>query len=324
MRAAWIVVLAACGEVSASKVDSGTGDVMVDVDPAAPPTVVSTMPANNAAGVRADATIVVQFSKAMDQTSVQSAWTSADLPTANVMFSWNANGDTLTVTPNQPLPVAMGTGLNPSTVTATRIMYSIAATAKDTMGQPLASALAVQFTTIRLMTHDVGIIDALTQSVVNDGTVISPPSGGVGDSNFANTFFRVFVSFSLPALPAGATLERAELSGGQTTMSGLPYSVLGGNLKAQHVNFAAFDINTFSATPLGVSPIGDFSTNGVVETKRLAVTPRVMDDYANAAARGNRSQYRLEFPTGTNGDGTRDIAFFTRTSFILKLTYTVP
>src|SRR5687768_13798291 len=158
MRAVVLVaVLVACGEVPAPKVDSGTGDgVMVDADPAAPPTVVSTVPANNAAGVRPDARIVVQFSKAMNQATVEAAWTSADVPAAQVAFAWNANGDTLTVTPNQPLPVATGTGLNPSTVTATRIMYSVAATATDTMGKPMASALAAQFTTIRRLSHDGG------------------------------------------------------------------------------------------------------------------------------------------------------------------------
>jgi hypothetical protein len=49
----------------------------------------------------------------------------------------------------------------------------------------------------------------------------------------------------------------------------------------------------------------------------------VVDDYANSAARGGRSQYRLEYPGGTNNDGVRDIAFFTRTAFVLRLTYVV-
>lgn len=322
MRALLLVVVAACGSVSAPKQpDGGNGSGDVDADPSAPPSIVSTMPPNMAAGVRADATIVVTFSKPMDQTTVQAAWTSADLPSDQVAFSWNAAGDTLTVTPNQPLPVATGTGLDPSTVTAKEIAYSIAATATDTTGKPLATALAVKFTTVRRLEHGVGNIDALTGSVFNDGTVVSPPDGAVGKSNFTDVFTRVFASFQLPALPTGASLEKAVLSGYQQSTAGSPYTKLGA-LKTQHVNFAAFDANTFSATPLG-STVGDFSTSLTVETKSLEVTAQVLDDYANSAARGGRSQYRLEFPLGTNNDGVRDFAYFTRTSFKLMLTYVV-
>lgn len=321
MKGLLLVLVAACGSVSAPKQpDGGNGGGDVDADPSAPPSVVSTMPPNMAAGVYADAKIVVTFSKPMDQATVQAAWTSADLPANQVAFSWNAAGDTLTVTPNQPLPVATGTGLDPSVVTAEEIAYSIAATAADTTGKPMATALAIKFTTIRRLSHDVGIIDSLTQSLVNDGTVISPASGGVGDSNFSNTFFRMFASFQLPTLPTGATVEHAQLLGTQESVTGTPYSKLGA-LKAQHVNFAGFDANTFSATP--IASIGEYSVDPTLATKMIDVTSRVVDDYANAAARGGRSQYRLEYPGGTNNDGVRDIAFFTRTAFVLRLTYVV-
>jgi hypothetical protein len=319
MRSLLLVFMVACGSVEAPKTDGGGSGSNVDADPAAPPTVVSTVPANMATGVKPDATIVVTFSKAMDQASVQAAWTSADLPAAQVAFAWNGAGDTLTVTPSQPLPVATGAGLNPSTVTPREITYSIAATATDTTSKPMTAALAVKFTTIRRMIHDVANIDALTQSVFNDGTVVSPPSGAVGKSNFMNVFSRVFASFQLPQLPGGATLESALLTGPQESTTGSPYTKLG-NIKAQHVNFAQFDANTFAATPIG-NVIGDFSTTLTVETKMLAVTAAVLDDYANSAARGGRSQYRLEFPLGTNNDGVRDFAYFTRTAFALRLTY---
>jgi hypothetical protein len=308
------VVVVACGKVSGPDVDAGG-------DPPGPPSVVSTAPANMEAGVAPDATLVVTFSKAMNQASVEAAWTSADLPPTQVAFAWNASGDTLTVTPNQPLPVATGTGLDPSTVIAKEITYTIAATATDTTGQPLTSSLAVKFTTVRRLTASVGPIDALTQAVFNDGTVVSPPDGSVGKSDFTNVFSRVFASFNLPTLPAGAVVESAVFSGTQFNVTGSPYAKLG-SLKAQHVNFPAFDANTFSATPLG-NVIGDFSTTATLEIKMLDVTSQVSDDYANTAARGGRSQYRLEFPLGTNNDGVKDFARFTRTAFALAVTYTV-
>lgn len=324
MRWWWLCFVVACGSVKAKdQVDAGaTVDARpIDADPAAPPTVVSTTPANNATGVAPDATIVIAFSKPMDQTATQNAWTSADLPAGQVTFAWNTAGTELTVTPNQGLPVAMGTGLNPAGVTAEEIAFAITTGATDMTGQALATQLSSQFSTFRRFTHDVGIIDGLTQSVVNDGTVISPPSGAVGDSNFSNTYFRMFVSFALPMLPNGAMLRRAELRGTQESVQGTPYASFGA-LKTQHVNFAAFDVNTFSATPIATA--ADFANTAALEAKTADVTPRVIDDYANLAARGNRSQYRLEFTTGTNNDGDRDLAVFTRTAFALRLTYTVP
>lgn len=285
-----------------------------------PPSVVSTTPMDGAAGVPPDTTIVITFSEPMDQSSVEAAWLSADLPGDQVSFSWNTTGDTLTVIPSQPLPIATGTGLDPSMLNAIGITYALTTQATDVAGNALATQVIAQFSTIRRFTHDVGNIDALTQSVVNDNTVIEPASGGVGDSHFADTYFRVFASFNLPDLPPGATLQQAELRAAQDRVTGVPYAKLG-TLKAQHVTFSSFDVNTFSATPLAT--IGDFSTTPVLETKSINVTTNVIDDYVNAGTRSARSQYRLEFPIGTNNDGMIDTAFFERSSFTLRLIYDV-
>jgi hypothetical protein len=67
-----------------------------------------------------------------------------------------------------------------------------------------------------------------------------------------------------------------------------------------------------------------WSTSAVHETKMISVTAEVIDDYAHASQRANRTQYRLEFPIGTNNDGLRDNAQFVRTGFKLHLTYELP
>lgn len=290
----------------------------MDADPNAPPSVALVVPANNATGVSPTAKIVITFTKPMDHTTTELAWTSADLPAANVTFAWNATSDTLTVTPKAQLPIAEGVGLDPSVVQARQVSFTVAGSAQDTQAKTLGTPLTVTFSTIRRMTTSATLIDALTQSVQNDGTIISPASGGVGDSGATNVYFRVFASFTLPALPSGAVVQSAVLSGVQQQPGGTPYAKLG-NLLAQHVNFAAFNVNTFAATPL--SSAGTFSTTPTLETKSLGVTTQVMSDYTNATIRGNRSQFRLEFPTGTNNDGVTDIAFFTRTQFNLSITY---
>jgi Bacterial Ig-like domain len=313
MRALVFVAVVGCGSVKNST-DGGIDGSLT------PPTILDVSPSNMATGVLPDAKVVVKFSKAMDQTATQTAWSSADLLPGDVTFSWNAAGDTLTVTANQGLPVAEGTGLDPSTVTARRVTYSIGTGATDTGGRALAAPLAIEFTTVRRLSFDVAEIDALTQSVFNDGTVVNPPSGAVGASDFTNVFSRVFVSFQLPALPTGATLTAAVMSGTQESVSGAAYATLGA-VKAQHVTFTALNATTFNAAPL--FDIGDYSTTPTLEVKSIEVTDRVKDDYANSIARSGRSQYRLLFAVGTNNDSVKHFAFFTRTAFTLKLTYIV-
>ncbi|HEX5062886.1 MAG TPA: hypothetical protein VFV99_26110, partial [Kofleriaceae bacterium] len=133
-------------------------------------------------------------------------------------------------------------------------------------------------------------------------------------------YVRLLVSFQLPTLPTGAAVERVLLTGSQDSVSGSPYTKLG-VVKAQHVTFMTFDSAAFGGAPLVTA--GDFSANATVEQKSLDVTGSVADDYTNAGPRAGRSQYRLEFPTGTNNDGVRDMVYFSRLGFSLTLTYHV-
>jgi hypothetical protein len=135
------VAVAGCGSVDSSAVDASPGDDASepDADPTGdhnPPALVSVSPADGASGVPADAVIVVVFTEAMDQASVEAAWSSADLPASDVAFGWNPDGDTLTVTPDAPLELAEGVGLDPSVVDARGYAFTIAATAADVAGNP--------------------------------------------------------------------------------------------------------------------------------------------------------------------------------------------
>ena len=102
---------------------------------------------------------------------------------------------------------------------------------------------------------------------------------------------------------------------------GAPYTNLG-SLRLQHINFASFSSAPYSATPLAV--LGILSTDGAAMTKTFNVVAPVVDDYANEGTRGGRSQYRLEFAVATNGDALKDLTYFTRLGFKLRLKYDVP
>jgi hypothetical protein len=308
------MVAAACGEVAA-KVDAGA-----DTSPGGAPTVVSVTPDDGAKGVVADAEIRVVFSTAMNAASVEAAWQSTDLPASAVTFVWNDTGNMLEIVPTQPLELAEGTGLDPSSVTPRTYAFSIAAGARNIAGTPLAAPLSVSFTTLRRMQVELRAIGPLTRTMRGDGLVLGETAVvlPVGDTT-GNLQYKAFASFDLPVLPAGATLAAGVLRGSQNSTVGTPYLL--GTLDAKHVNTAAIDAAAFGAAPL--ANIGALSTAATTGVKSIDVTARLADDLANAAARGNRTQYRLEFPTATNSDAAADEARFGRSGFGLLATYHV-
>lgn len=317
---------AACGSVEAGPGEGdgdgdGSGDHRADAgedpggggEPGDPPEVVSISPEDGAAGVRPDAVITVRFSRAMEAGSVESAWRSAQLPAAAVTFGWNAAGDTLTVTPAAPLPVAEGS--DPDVLEPARIAWGIDAGARDGDGVALAGELAAEFTTVRRITADLAIDDALTDSRLssNAGAPGSTTVEYAGDTS-GDVQVKLLVSFALPGLPAGAELEGATLSAEQVSASANLFNGFG-DLEAFHVRFAQIT-SGFGAGSLG--SLGIFSASGTAGARSLEVTSAVADDLDDGVA---RAQFRLELPLASDGDGAYDTVQFERASLALRLVY---
>jgi hypothetical protein len=330
-----LLLAAACGSVDAGDPEPGedspdaapgdhTGDAdggpTDDADPGDPdrPAVVSVTPADGAAGVRSGANITVVFDREMDADSVEAAWSSELLPAGAVTFSWNPAGDTLTVNPADPLPLAEGEGLDPDVVDPIAVAYAIGTGATDVEGNALAAALEVDFTTARRMTVELGRNGPLSGSQESDGG--SPPIAGdifySGDTG-ANLGVRMLISFALPDLPDGAELVAATLSAEQVFASTNVFGVLGGGLEAVRVRFAQLT-GAYDAGDLG--SLGIFSSSAADGTRSLPVTSAVRDDLADGVT---YSQFRFEFPLATDSDGLFDSLQFTRDSFALAMTYLV-
>ena len=305
--------LAACGSVESDPdVDPDGGG---DDDTA--PSILSVSPANQEAAVAPDAVIVIEFSEAMDQASVEAAWISAELG-SDVAFAWDGAGEVLTITPDE-LPVAEADGLDPSAVDPAIVSFGIGAAAIDLAGTPLEGALESSFSTVRRLRATVGHENLLTDSRTSSNS--APAGAGVmyaGDTN-ADLQVKAVMTFALPELPAGAALESAALEIEHTGVSGTPYDDFG-PLGAVHVTFAAL-ADAYAAAPL--ASLGEVSTDGADGARSLDVTARVADDLANREVRGGRSQYRFEFATGTDDSGTYDSAQFSKESLALRLTLLV-
>jgi methionine-rich copper-binding protein CopC len=102
---------------------------------AAAPTVTGSTPANNAINVSINSKIVLQFSKSMNKTSVETAFSS----TPNVVCSWlwTNNDQTATCTPNTSLTLQ------------TKYNIGLSRLAKSKTGEPLENPYALSFTTVQ-------------------------------------------------------------------------------------------------------------------------------------------------------------------------------
>ena len=276
------------------------------------PTIVSVTPANLGTGVLAAANIVVTFSEPMNKLLTQSAYQSGTVrikPT-EVQFSFNTEGTVLTINPNIDLNIA--SGADPALVVARAFAFQITNTAVDLAGNPLTTS-AFSFTTQRRITQNLPGLATLSGSVLTNGAVNACSSGRpcAGDSaTVANAQYKGFIGFDTSGLPAGIqTFEVANLNMNQVGVFGNPYGTLGGTLLLDHVNFATLDLaNAFNATSLRA--LGTLSSDATLGFKTLTVIPAIQDDYANRIARGNRTQYRIVFPTAASFNSIFDAALF--------------
>ena len=322
---ALVLCASACGSIEtgapADSADAGPGDHTSGPDagggePGDAPVVTSTSPADGAGGVAPDAAIVIAFSAPMDAASVEAAWSSPQLPAGSVGFAWNAGGDTLTVTPDDPLPVAEGSGADPDAVEAIAIAFAIGEGARDAAGVALAEPLEVEFRTARRLTLEVPYHAPLSDCRYSDGSAAVGTEVLYAGDDYLERQIKMVVSFALPALPRGAAVERAIFVADQrgTTGGQEVYQDLG-DLRLTHVRFKSLS-GSFGAAALGgQSLLSDSDRPGV---RSVPVTAAVVDDRAEGLA---YAQFRAEFPTATDGDDVGDIAAFERPGFALALTY---
>ena len=315
------LALASSFVASVSLLGCGSVDQTGPTDPGdtTSPQISSVTPAHGQQGVPADTAIVISFNEAMDQASVEAAYASADLPKDAVTLSWNDAGDTLTIAPKQPLALAEGIGNDPSVITAKQYALSLAATATDEAGNPLAAPLAHAFTTSRRMATTAPVVAALTRYRVSNGGVSAVGDDlRIGDN--AMLTYRGFVTFDLLKLPGGAEIENATFGVRQTAFTGTPFDM--GVVNTVHIVYGIVDSTAWNAVPLGM--MDPLTTTTAVGPRSVDVTAAVADDYADRATRSNRSQYRLEFPSLTNGDGDQDTIELATATFEMSLVYLVP
>ncbi len=300
-----------------------TQEPPVESDPgdAEAPYVVSVTPANGAIGVRADASVIFEFSEPMDRYSVEHNLLSDDL--GLTFADWNEAGDALTLTPKEPLSYVTGEGVAPGALSANRYHVVLGTGATDLAGSGIVSGAETVFETLKELTTTLERDNMLTGTATAARQVSdSDDFLDVGDDD-NDEGHRSFVSFDLAMLPWGSVeVVEATLTATQISEAiGQPYVELGTAVIIDQVIFDALDNGAFNTDPL--SEVGDFAVSGDVELA-IDVTPEVHDDLVNRLDRADLSQFRLRFETINNEDGGADQVLIGREDLLLSVTYLVP
>ena len=300
------------------------------------PRVLGVLPSDGAHGVASDALLVIRFSHPMNAASVEAAYQSSDLPAALVSFAWNEAVTALTITPTSPLAYAAGSaatnGSSP-TFDAQAYGYGFSAGAVDSAGQALA-AQSFAFSTLRQVSVALYADATLSGNWTNANSegihnctraAKAPyvPTVCVGEDS-AGALYSGLLSFDLSAFPVGIlAFSKAALSA-SGRIYGTPESLGGSRL--DHVYFTELGAAALSRTPLAA--LGPFYARPTLTDDTTLglggdVSSALADDYANRAARANRSQYRLSFAKGAS-DGVWDDVEMPTSSVRLTATYLIP
>jgi len=254
-----------------------------------PPTIVGVMPASNTSGVLRTTGITVTFSEPMDIASAQAAF-SVTAPTGVMgTFTWTNSNQTMTFKPT--VMFAYGAV----------VTFQVSTAAKDVAGNAKATTDIYRFNVIKSATTNFPCIPELDGSVnsllaANPGNPIVAGDAGNGITA------RGVEAFDLTTLPTATSAITA------ATINMFQYSLMLqldttygaaylGDLLWWHVNFGpTFEGGDYNS-PMLTHPYasGILSTTNVYEWKRANVEFAVRDDWANRAARGNRSEFIIRF-----------------------------
>ena len=115
---------------------------------------------------------------------------------------------------------------------------------------------------------------------------------------------RGFMSFDLSQIPAGATIDSAELRFYQKEIQGSPYEKLG-NLVLEHVYYgASLDAGAYDTPALATAVLGMEMSS---QAWYILSDPTIADWVQSSLEEGlSRQQFRLQFSQETDGDGQED------------------
>ena len=142
----------------------------------------------------------------------------------------------------------------------------------------------------------------------NNGVDIRVGNGAMFGSPSQELVIRGFLSFDLSGIPATADVQSIQLRFYQVNVTGTPYAKLG-NLLIKHVDYgSALDSAAFGTPELHSGTLSPHTGPGQWYT----ITASTIGDWieSDLSAGRNRTQFRLQFSSETDGDGVQDTISF--------------
>lgn len=273
-----------------------------------PPTVLSTSPSQASIGNARNALLEVVFSEPMNKASVQAAFSiTAPAGLNGGSFSWNEAATVMTYVP--PTSFAYGTEVN----------WQVSTGARDAAGNALVETVLRGFRVIRQGTLTVRFDPETSGSVgapnyFRQTTIYN--TAYLGD-DFGNEAYRLFLGFKLDGLPEDTMkISQATLRWWVTKQIGNPLDKLGA------LQLEPVDVGDQIGTAPGDGPpspdaIADYhvsplSSGATILPSTIGapglfdVTSWAAEDWSDRAVRNRRTQYRLRFSHGSDGNWMTD------------------
>jgi hypothetical protein len=312
--------------------DDGEGGAGGDSDPEpepevddVPPGIVEVFPPNGAVGVAEDEQIVITFDEPMDNVVTEAAFRSMQLPEEAVELYWRDNSRQLVIRPKDGLDYAHVTSPDGDAKT---YVFTLAGTATDVAGNPLGTDRTYTFTTLRHVTHSLGVPrDAGRLAIEGEPDLRhrcskEDSSLVVGDT-VANQAIKALVSFQLGSLPEGI-VAWGSVTLVMTLAVTRPSIYDDSRLGHLGVYDTMVPTDSFSWT----SGAETFVATVASDADHVNVSPDVREavvaDYDDRVARGELSQFVLKFVNLTDEDEDETQTQTLCTSVALELEYWVP
>ncbi len=283
------------------------------------PSVVSITPADGDSGVRSDVQVVIVFSEAMDEASVENALITSSL--GLVDLDWSESYDTLTITPHDALPYVEGEGVDPSVADPFEFSVVLGEGSTDLAGNDMAGEAATWFTTLRRMHTEVDHWNMLTGSATASGQSTDDDDYILVGDDDGDDGHRGFLTFD-PSI-SWTTVEIEEATLLATVISdeiGKPYAKLG----ELHIELGHFNELDNAAFNLEAETDGQLFAEQGDSSLAIDLTHDADHAWANKEDLSYRMQWRLRFDEHNNEDGVQDMVFIGRDDLTLDLVYLVP
>jgi hypothetical protein len=267
---------------------TGATTVIAGFSDVAPPTLVSSTPADATTGMDEGTTIRLAFSEPMNQAATEAAFEVTQPAGVTGTFQWQ--GSVMTFTPTSRFACLPGGNV---------VLWRLSTSARDVAGNLLAAPVDRSFRVVRCVEHFL-FSEASRDGSVTNGGAVTATAADIYVGDFPNaSYARGFVSFDFSSIPGDAVVSGATLEMAMTQLGTVSQL---GPLLAEPLVYGTLGSSDFGLAPSGPAVAAAVSTGLATWT----VDAAMVSAWANRANLGSRFQLRLRTTYDNHLNGLAD------------------